>query len=195
MNKAARAFAGILLLSATLSAAESPSLDWLHDLLEKSSRVQVPAEDGAQGGEISTTTDGKVNDGVLILHYVLRSYKEGTRDLASQQQILYQVRPESLSADSLDVQELPGPADAAAGWIVTVRIVDGADFIVYDNIFEAYNEDGKPELTRSHGRVRQVALGYFANRGAADELVKKFRAYLQTLHVTPDVKRPGQSAA
>ncbi len=177
---------------------EEPALAWLRDFLADSSVLTVTASDDHPREVVTTRTSGVVSNGAFILEYERSTYaQEGPSTLNQHQLIMYSVRPDDLDAATLSISRFADSDGEGAAWIVSIGIVDGADFVSYDNLVESRKDGGALDLTRSRGRVRQVALGYFSDRARASELGERFRAYLRTLDSqTPEpLKRPTQSGA
>jgi hypothetical protein len=163
------------------SADASPPLAWLRDLLAESSGLTVPAEEGRPREVLSTRTHGTLSDGAFILEYERAAYgPEHPERLDHRQLILYRVYPEVLDPATIAIQRFADESGSAS-WIVLVGIFEGAEFISYDNLVESRKENGTPELTRSRGRVRQVALGYFSDRAQAGKLMEQFGDFLRAL--------------
>jgi hypothetical protein len=186
-----------------------PALDWLRDYLAEFSTVVFPEAGGGTREVVTTRTQGLISANAFVLAYERIAYTKGNpARIDGRQLIMYNVRPASLDPGSVSIQRQGTPAlgDEPAFWTVTVAVREDPGFIPYDNLFESHQEDGAPDLTRSRGRVREIALGYFLREDLATGLATRFREFLASLPPNaspeaappaqrPAVKRPAQSDA
>ncbi len=177
-----------------------PALYWLRDTLAEFSTVAFPWPGGGTKEVVTTRTQGLSSADTLVLTYERVTYAKGdATEIDGRQLIVYNIEPASLDAGSVTTRRQGpiGAGDDPVFWIVTVAVLESPGFVPYDNFFESRKGDGTPELTRSRGRVREIALGYFPREDVASRVAVQFREYLRALprvphpEATPKNPEPG----
>jgi len=196
MRRAAPIRLSVFLLLVPLCASEvraTPNhLQWIIEYLEEFSVVTDGGTDGPR--DIMTTRLAPHPDeGFVTLIYRRASYTGASpKTLETTQLIHYTVRLAEVSPGSVEVKPVDAFNAGERYWIVTSVISGDAEYVPYTNIFERRMEDGSVDVTSSRGRVREVVIGYFGTKLAAERLADSFRELLTSLHsVDSDVQTDG----